>query len=751
MEQLYINGIEIELSPKDPTAFTFNTYEVASIEPLANYTNRFTIPFTNNNNIAFNFSEQVGSQTNLPYRKLPCTYIVNGVVIVQNGTAILDNVSASGYEVTIYSGIFDVFEQLGEKTLQDLEWSDLNHYYGINEVKTLNENYWNGSSPQSNVCFPLMDWGAYTKGDDVDIKYQQPVIRYRYILDKIFDETGYTFEGLILDDDVVNSMGLTISPDETSVSDEELLLRSFWASLNADKFTSLLYSDSGGGTVSNNNTGTSIVLVNVLALFNSFDEADNFDSSTFYKDSVNPVFKYKDNNLPVMSLLNSSQYYQQVIPPLNKSSYKSNWFQTITVSIHLWSKYYFLETTNGTTTLYPYYYVLVNNKIKYQALIDFQTGERDLFENEFTLVVDPGDVVKVLISAPEVNFLKQYNNDFSYVKITAENSLLYNSVLNYNGLVPEIKLKDFVRDFFSMFALIMNPKQGKQIELISFGEIKRNIEVLDDWSLKLDLTEKPQVSFRNGNFAQKNNYKYKQDDETKGYGDSFFEIDDDVLNPETTIIELQTPSSIPFNDMVYTSSQPSEGNSGVSIPRYTLFEADVWNAITTYSVNDVVNFNGVIYFAFAESTNVEPGTNTDYWRKQTLQYEQTTTADSRLVLIRRLGSLDTMSPSESITYTDQEEDVEYEVINLPFAFFEDSQLPISLHWNYLLANYYTEFIQMMENYKEVGVLMNLSEIDIQRLNFTKLKYVNYFGNLFYLSRVNDYLPNQSSKVNLIKI
>jgi len=112
MDQLYINGRSIELSNKEPVGFTYQVNDIAQLsEPQASYSNRFAVPDTNNNDVALNQSNTVSTNTLAPYRKLPATFIRNGIPIIENGVAVIEG-SKGGYEITWYSGISDFFSKL---------------------------------------------------------------------------------------------------------------------------------------------------------------------------------------------------------------------------------------------------------------------------------------------------------------------------------------------------------------------------------------------------------------------------------------------------------------------------------------------------------------------------------------------------------------------------------------------------------------------------------------------------------------
>ena len=118
MRSLYINSRAVDILPETVIAITYQTNELSELENRqANYTNTFSIPATNNNRVALGFSDTVQTQSLLPYSKLRCDYFQNGVQIIANGVAIIEAFDGVNFNITVYSGIFFLFDFIGEKDL----------------------------------------------------------------------------------------------------------------------------------------------------------------------------------------------------------------------------------------------------------------------------------------------------------------------------------------------------------------------------------------------------------------------------------------------------------------------------------------------------------------------------------------------------------------------------------------------------------------------------------------------------------
>ena len=70
-----------------------------------------------------------------PYTKLACRFVDNGTETISNGIAIIEEWTGGDINITAYSGIFDFFDTIGDKTLRDLDLSDSDHIFNLDNVE----------------------------------------------------------------------------------------------------------------------------------------------------------------------------------------------------------------------------------------------------------------------------------------------------------------------------------------------------------------------------------------------------------------------------------------------------------------------------------------------------------------------------------------------------------------------------------------------------------------------------------------
>jgi chitodextrinase len=67
-----------------------------------------------------------------------------------------------------------------------------------------------------------------------------------------------------------------------------------------------------------------------------------------------------------------------------------------------------------------------------------------------------------------------------------------------------------------------------------------------------------------------------------------------------------------------------------------------------------------------------------------------------------------------------------------------------------IVRYYKEFKVMLDRYKKINVDLNLSLVDVNKIDFFKLKYFNQLGKYYYLNKIHNFIDRKSVKCELIE-
>ena len=224
---------KLDLLEGDPIKITLQVEETGSVS--SSYTETFRIPVSENNERVFKGSCDVNNITFNPRLKIPTTISIGGAVF-QEGYIILEKVvrnfryNSCLYEVSFFGEIGDFKAALGTKTLNDLDTSPLEHTRNLGAIQTswtapTYQNLQDGSSPNiglfgGDVIYPLVEYGydydpatnnpdpllnntisdancgsSFLKIANPLYQWQmKPVVRAKWILDKIFTEAGYSYD-----------------------------------------------------------------------------------------------------------------------------------------------------------------------------------------------------------------------------------------------------------------------------------------------------------------------------------------------------------------------------------------------------------------------------------------------------------------------------------------------------------------------------------------------------------------------------
>lgn len=290
-------------------------------------------------------------------------------------------------------------------------------------------------------------------------------------------------------------------------------------------------------------------------------------------------------------------------------------------------------------------------------------------------------------------FLTQY----TYVTITPNDTINIGSDISIIDAINDIKQKDFIKGLAQMFGLIFQANNiTNQMQCVQFKEIPQNLQV--DWSNKIDLSQDITLRFRFDKYSQNNTLTYTPSDSNlsatvNNIGNGSFKADDNTLTISNNLFQL------PF-----TASTGATFNGISNVAYIPLWKNDNSN----WSRQDI----GFRIFAISQVTNPN---QTDWTINDTITSDITTS-----------------------TY--------------PYIYFIDDSKPHSLSFgNDLIANNYTELISSLQKCKIVRAYFNLSPVDIQNLDFFKPIYVSYFGQNFYLNRVEQYQENKTTLCELVRL
>jgi hypothetical protein len=270
----------------------------------------------------------------------------------------------------------------------------------------------------------------------------------------------------------------------------------------------------------------------------------------------------------------------------------------------------------------------------------------------------------------------------------------YGHGLNVNNIIPAIPQSEVIKYLLNKYCLLPITR-NKTVELVYFSDVIKDRS--EDWTKYLDRSEQPVIRFAE-NYAKNNLLNYKKDKDTEGFGDSSFIINNETLTDQKEAVTL------PF---AYSNEVFRMG--GIRLANVPIIVSGNLSEKVEQRILKANRFQvGKIIFSDLETE------------------------------IKNFGLLKyTMG-------TGSEQLVSGYITATPPDHFKD-----------LKAKYYPELIQMLQNYKEVEILMRLPHGLVSTWEFKKAVFINdsEIGGYYYPAEIMQHKlsSNESCYVRLIKI
>jgi hypothetical protein len=474
---IYINGNLVELDSKVSFTQTKQVNDIANITNRnSNFTQTIKAPRTANNRRTFEGAFNVGSTADIPYQRAVCNVIDtnSGQHLIYNGWAVLIESTNDTYNFTVYDGIIDFYKKIEKLTINDLGVSELNH---IKNLEGVIETWTNESLPYRYI---LADYNGKNTTDigNVNVDYQVPCASGEYLWNKIFDFIGFEYEGSIFEHEEFKNLWISY-PKPTPITEP---VSNLVTTQTSTFQTNQVQYPNNGGTFYGGST---------FAVF--LPDANNFDTD-FYNATTGVVvagvyrFEFSAGSFQIQSLSGSGSTSDLLVSVIQAGG-------TITT-----------QTVNIQNPNYIDIFLNVGDKIVITLPIGF-TG---------------------FVSPNGASFL-------TGSEVTTTISQIEGYSLGFDQAFIDYKVTDFIKEIVIRFGL--TPYKDKYTDKIKFLTL---YEVLQTNNI-IDLTDKfvQKVSERYafGNYAQRNLFKYKYNDEFMKHNDGFISIDNENIAEEVTLLQ----------------------------------------------------------------------------------------------------------------------------------------------------------------------------------------------------------------------
>ena len=334
-------------------------------EKVQSYSKAFNLPATKRNNQIFdNIFEVTRTDTGLnfnPYKKTKAILKQDGFLLFEGYLRLIDiqdKEAEISYNVNLYSEVVALADVLGDRTFSDLDFAELTHNYNKTEIqRSWNDagnsiTYLNPSTSgfrdaYTTLRYPFVDWthqytfnasSGFPELPNLESSFR-PFINIKYLIDRIFAATDFTFESTFFDTADFDKLYMDFNwgADNNPVYIGNTLYDGFYWNENSPNYATTTYSN----LLLQTTTGAAPVNINLPPNYNT---TTHIITSTVINESYNINFTFRVENLdtvvrtieyrwlytPVGGTPVAVDYYLHNVAPSSVSTYNGNFTQVMT-------------------------------------------------------------------------------------------------------------------------------------------------------------------------------------------------------------------------------------------------------------------------------------------------------------------------------------------------------------------------------------------------------------------------------------
>lgn len=550
-EELIIDGVRVDMSPDTRIVLNFKSNLLGDVSKItASNSQTIQLPKTIRNRMIFDHATTPARGSVFPYQRHAAEYIRNGVKIISDAYAVMLSASEN-FEVALYWGEmtrFQTWVESGAK-LNDLSFDDLYQIWSNTNTKTYCVDAGEGD-PDVYIDDSFLINADYDCGvgstDTIPAGVKSQIwlhkfVSVRMILQQIQSDSGITFEF---------PNGYMSRPGSGNLRG---LFRSVAIALTTRK-TQSSSSKYASGIDSHVTHGWCDYLVGVTF---------TMPASTYYStENKNGTFNIWGEKAPVTVI-------------------KGNYTGRATLTAIL-----VVQTSCGSSGYVP------DTELKFRSTgpgDDYwgarpissesqgKSGGRYYYLQTFSVTrsfdMNEGDEIFIGFELSD-GYKFHYLSNSGFIIFTppaVESNISLGEYFKAKGNFPDVSQIDFVKAICGLFGLYVVPSGvNNKIKFATLDTLADNKDNAVDWSSKLvrdnaDDSDPREIKYTFGDYARRNWFRYKDDENVGATGDAPLVVDNESLEPEKDTI------TIPFA----ASDEKQTTFGGVAttlavIPHYTL-------------------------------------------------------------------------------------------------------------------------------------------------------------------------------------
>ena len=505
-QELYINGESLDLATDTQVTLNFKSNILGAIDKIvASNSQTIRVPKTTRNRRILDNPTAPAYSSRYRYKRLPCRYLQNGIELVNGYAVLLD--SAEEYELAMYWGVMTQFQEWLDaapslrdiKTCPVVSWDDSNE---VNTYTQVTEDGYGFASYNNGITKPKAN-GILENTDKTNIF---PSVTVEWLLERIQEDSGISFMFPDRFDEVFRNLAV---PCVDRNAGEEA-----WESSRYVGDVNLLKTQYRKNTE---------VLYSLEQTRNVSDRAELFAG-----------------NIDVLLELPGGGYYE----------YRYSLYD---VSAYDWVTVRFTDKTKNRYTKDSGFRVQLLDERNDSVRFVYFPAKKDAVGNYYIEVdsrFDVEDFTRFRLEVFAPPSVGSFALDQALEIVVPFDEMEFDTDVDYSIVpnLPDIEQIKFVNAICEMFGLYAmgDATDPKVIRFVSLEDLVSMKAEAVDWSDKLMLSagsEPKEVQFSMGDYAQKNIFRYNEDEDVKETGEGVITLPNESLNPEEEIVSLPFSAS----------------------------------------------------------------------------------------------------------------------------------------------------------------------------------------------------------------
>lgn len=470
----------------------------------------------------------INSNGLLARTKVSARLIIDGVELITYGYAIVKSVTESDFEIILFFGNTEFFSKLGDKKLNELEDTSLDHDWRWTNILASSLD---GNQFSKDYIYPLIEWGDDDQSllesgssAEVNVEYLLPVISADYLLEKIVEEAGFTldFTKQAIQEKIYIPI-VDLLPNDTT---KEQVNASASESTDTQNIYAYPLSVLGfAGVYMNTYSDDSPISGQSMKVLEfDLEGEDPVETHSYLGIRIGCAGTYKIVvGIGLLGSPSSDEFKISIVKHWGTiASYEDGYYYSEYTVLDSFNLDFLSGAPNDSLTITEDF--LIGDYVS--VIIERVSGtSTPYFDSTYTLF----GIVSDVLSIPEVT-LKQVG---------------YGYRLPISKNLPPIKQSDFIKDIClrGCYNLEVDYK-NKKVKLYPFSEISSNLGNSFDWSNKSYDPSSEKFSYALQSYGKINNIKNASDSEVEeGYGDASFDLENESLNDSVDIYTSPFASS----------------------------------------------------------------------------------------------------------------------------------------------------------------------------------------------------------------